>query len=336
LFSRAVKLTTMRAVVVNEFGGPDVLKIQDNVPVPECNDNQVLIRIMAAGLNPVDTYIRSGTYTRKPKLPYVPGMDAAGVVESAGSNVKHFKKGDRVFCSRSVEGSYAEYCSVAEHSCWILPERLSFNQGAAIGVPYFTAYRALFQKSRAKPSQVVLIHGASGAVGLAAVQVARAAGMTVVGTAGTAEGLALVRNNGAHFVFNHKEQNYCQKIMDATNNEGVDVILEMLSNVNLGKDLGLLKQYGTVTVVGCRGNVDINPRLLMTKESSIVGVSLHTANNAEWSEMGAAILAGLVNGCLTPVIHKEYPLEKVAQAHKDIIENEGAKGKLVLALASQC
>jgi NADPH2:quinone reductase len=326
----------MRAVVVNEFGGPEVLKIQDNVQIPECKDNQVLVRVMAAGLNPVDTYIRSGTYARKPKLPYIPGMDAAGVVEATGPSVKNFKKGDRVFCSRSVEGSYAEYCSVSENSCWMLPDRLTYNQGAAIGVPYFTAYRALFQKSKAKPSSVVLVHGASGAVGLAAVQVAHAAGMTVLGTAGTAEGLNLVRKSGADFVFSHKEQNYCQKILESTNNEGVDVILEMLSNVNLGKDLTLLKQNGTVAVVGCRGNVEINPRMLMNKESSIVGVSLSSATNIEWSDMGAAILAGLHNGCLNPVIDKEYPLEKVALAHKDIIENEGAKGKLVLALASQC
>ncbi|XP_035771543.1 quinone oxidoreductase [Neolamprologus brichardi] len=212
------------------------------------------------------------------------------------------------------------------------------HQGAAIGIPYFTAYRALIHKAHAKAGETVLIHGASGGVRLFfssrryTCQLSRALGLQVFGTAGTPEGMKLVLNNGAHLAFNHRQEGYTDKIMEATKGRGVDVIVEMLSNVNLSKDLQMLAYGGRVMVVGSRGSIEINPRDTMVKESSIVGVALFFATPEELKECGALLYAGMEAGWLRPVVGSQYPLEKAAQAHHDIIESPGAAGKMVLTM----
>ncbi|XP_009685096.2 quinone oxidoreductase [Struthio camelus] len=320
----------MRAVRVLEFGGPEVLKLQSDVLIPVPKENQVLIKVHACGVNPVETYIRSGTYARKPALPYTPGSDVAGVIESVGEHVTAFKKGDRVFTLDTISGGYADYTVAAVNRVFPLSDKLDFKQGAAIGIPYFTAYRALFQKGRAKAGECVLVHGASGGVGIAACQIARAGGLKVLGTAGTEEGMNTVLRNGAHQAFNHREANYIEKIKEYTGMKGVDIIIEMLSNVNLAADLHLLSCAGRVMVVGCRGPVEINPRDTMSKETSIIGVGLFLATEEERNECAAAVLDGIEAGWLKPRIGSEYPLQDVAKAHEDIIHCSGARGKMVL------
>uniref|UniRef100_A0A5F5PLS8 Quinone oxidoreductase n=2 Tax=Equus TaxID=9789 RepID=A0A5F5PLS8_HORSE len=288
----------MRAVRVFEFGGPEVLKLLSDVAVPVPKDHQVLIKVHACGVNPVETYIRSGTHNIKPVLPYTPGSDVAGVVEAVGDNVSAFKKGDRVFTTGTLSGGYAEYALAADHTVYTLPGRLDFKQGAAIGIPYFTAYRALFHSAQVKAGESVLVHGASGGVGLATCQIARAYGLKVLGTAGTEEGQKVVLQNGAHEVFNHGEVNYIDKIQ----------------------------------VVGSRGPIEIIPRATMVKESRIIGVSLYSSTKEEFQQYAAALQAGMQVGWLSPVIGSQYPLEKVVQAHEDIIHSSGAKGKMILLL----
>uniref|UniRef100_A0A914WT24 Enoyl reductase (ER) domain-containing protein n=1 Tax=Plectus sambesii TaxID=2011161 RepID=A0A914WT24_9BILA len=322
----------MRAIVVQKFGGPEVLQLDSDYPKPTLADNKVLLRVRCIGVNPVETYIRAGTYARLPQLPYIPGNDGAGTVEAVGSGVTAFKPGDRVFWTRpDNSGSYAEYCTSNESSIWSLPDSLTFEQGAALGVPYFTAYRALFAKCKAKPGDRVLIHGASGAVGLAAVQLAAARGVHVYGTAGTTEGMKLVQNSGAIEVFNHRSPDYVQQVQ-ASNPGGFNGIVEMLANVNLAQDLEWLAPTGIACVVGCRGSIEINPRLMMGKESSVVGCALNSANEADWKEMGAAITAGIAKGHLKPIVSKVFPLADAASAHKEVIESTGAMGKVVLAV----
>ncbi|XP_071605928.1 quinone oxidoreductase [Heliangelus exortis] len=320
----------MRAVRVFEFGGPEVLKLQSNVSIPVPNENEVLIKVHACGVNPVETYIRSGNYARKPALPYTPGSDVAGVIEGVGEHVTAFKKGDRVFSTGTVSGGYAEYALAAANRVFPLSDKLDFRQGAAIGIPYFTAYRALIQKGRAKAGESVLVHGASGGVGIATCQIARACGLKVLGTAGTVEGMDVVLRNGAHQAFNHREANYVDKIKEYTGMEGLDVIIEMLSNINLTTDLQLLSYGGRVMVVGCRGSIEINPRDTMSKESTITGVSLFLATEEEMQDCARAVLDGIEAGWLKPLVGSEYPLEKVVQAHEDIMHNSGARGKMVL------
>lgn len=328
----ATRQKLMRAIRVFEFGGPEVLKLHSDVAVPFPKDNQVLIKVHACGINPVETYIRSGTYSRKPLLPYTPGTDVSGIIEAIGDRVTTFKKGDRVFTTSTISGGYAEYALAAEHTVYALPEKLSFQQGAAIGIPYFTAYRALLHSAHVKAGESVLVHGASGGVGLAACQIARAYGLTVLGTAGTEEGQKIVLQNGAHKVFNHREDNYIDAIKKSVGEKGIDVIIEMLANINLSKDLSLLSYGGRVIVVGNRGTIEINPRDTMAKESSIIGVALYSSTKEEFKQYAAALQAGMEIGWLKPVIGSQYPLEKVAQAHENIINSCGATGKMILLL----
>ncbi|XP_045657968.1 quinone oxidoreductase [Ursus americanus] len=322
----------MRAIRVFQFGGPEVLTLHSDIAVPIPKDHQVLIKVHACGVNPVETYIRSGTYRRKPALPYTPGSDVAGVIEAVGDNVSTFKKGDRVFTTSTISGGYAEYALAADHTVYALPAKLDFKQGAAIGIPYFTAYRALLHSARVKAGESVLVHGASGGVGLAACQIARAYGLKVLGTAGTEEGQNLVLQNGAHEVFNHRELNYIDKIKKSVGEKGIDVIIEMLANVNLSNDLSLLSYGGRVMVVGSRGPIEIDPRDTIPKECSIIGVALYSSTKEEFKQFAAAIQAGMEVGWLRPVIGSQYSLEKVAQAHKDIIHNSGTSGKMILLL----
>ncbi|KAM8838119.1 quinone oxidoreductase [Synchiropus picturatus] len=322
----------MRAIRVSEFGAPSVLKLRSDVEVPQPGVKQVLIRVRACGVNPVETYIRTGTFYLKPNLPYTPGTDVAGVVESVGADVASVKVGDHVFTTSTVSGGYAEFTVATDDCVHKLPDTMDFSQGAAIGIPYFTAYRALVQKAHIKPGESVLVHGASGGVGVAACQLSRALGLRVLGTAGTDEGMKLVLNNGAHLVFNHREEGYTEKIMNATDGNGVDVIVEMLSNINLSNDLHMLSNGGRVLVVGCRGSIEIDPRDTMAQEKSIIGVSLYNSTAEEMKESAALFFAGMEGGWLRPVVGSQYPLDKAAQAHHDIIECPGAAGKMVLTI----
>jgi len=317
----------MRAIVVREFGGPEVMKIED-LPQPSPGPGQVLIRVRAVGVNPVDTYIRSGTYARKPNLPYTPHADLGGTVETVGSGVSTVKAGDRVYAYMTNAGG-AELALADEWQVQRLPDRITFQQGAAMGVPYGTAWRALLLKAKARPGETVLVHGASGGVGSAAVQIARAQGMQVIGTAGTDDGRRLVRDQGAHHVLNHRDDDYLQRIPALTGGRGVDVILEMLANVNLDRDLEIIAPRGRVAVIGNRGRVEIDPRKMMGKDGTIVGMTLFNTTREEFAEIHAGLVAGLENGTLNPVIRRELPLDQAPQAHVAVME-PGAFGKIVL------
>jgi NADPH2:quinone reductase len=318
----------VKAIVVREFGGPEVLKLAE-AERPSPGPGQVLVRIMAAGVNPADTYMRSGSYARKPDLPYTPGTDGAGVVESVGTGVTRVKPGERVYTARSVSGTYAQYCLALETQVYPLPERISFAQGAGVFVPYGTAFRALTHFARARGGETVLVHGASGGVGVAGVQVARSLGMIVIGTAGTEKGRDLALREGAHHVLDHRAAGYQEEIMRLTGGRGVDVILEMLANVNLGSDLKLLAPRGRVVVIGSRGEVTINPRDMMGKETAILAMMLWNLPEEEAPGLHAALRAGLENGTLRPVVGTELPLAEAAQAHRKVME-PGAFGKIVL------
>jgi NADPH2:quinone reductase len=318
----------MKAIRVKEFGGPDVLRLEQ-VTAPKPGAGEVLVRIHASGVNPVETYIRAGKYARLPELPYTPGNDGAGVVEEVGADVREFKAGDRVYTAGSISGTYAEFALCRKEQIHPLPANVSFAQGAAIGTPYATAYRGLFQRAVAKPGETVLVHGASGGVGTAAVQLARARGLRVFGTAGSDEGLKLVREQGAHEMFDHRVSEHFEQVMKATNGHGVDVIVEMLANVNLGKDLNILAKRGRVVVIGSRGPVEINPRDTMQRDADVRGMILPNTPPAEMASIHAALVAGLENGTLRPVIRKEFPLAEAAQAHQAMMKS-GALGKIVL------
>jgi NADPH2:quinone reductase len=303
------------------------MKLED-LPVPPPGAGQLLVRVAAVGVNPVDGYIRSGSYARKPALPYTPGTDIAGTVEQAGAGVTRFTPGARVYAHSAV-GGYAEFALCEEWQAHPLPERISFAQGSALGVPYATAWRALFIRARARAGETVLVHGASGGVGIAAVQMARAHGLQVIGTAGTPDGLALALAQGAHHSLNHREAGYLQQIKPLTAGRGVDVVLEMLANVNLDQDLDVLARNGRVVVIGSRGRVEIDPRKTMGVDGAVLGMTLFNADRAEFHEIHSGIVAGLENGTLTPVVAREMPLADAVASHVAVMES-GAMGKIVL------
>jgi len=319
----------MKAIRVHKFGGPEVMQIEE-VPTPKPAPGQALVKIHAAGVNPADTYARAGNYAILPQLPYTPGTDGAGVVESTGEGVSKVKPGDRVYLAKNLTGSYAEYALALESQLYRLPEKISFSQGAGIFIPYGTAYHAIVHEARARASETVLVHGASGGVGIAAIQILRAMGSTVFGTAGTAKGLSLVEREGAHQAFDHSKPDYKDQIMKATGGRGVDVILEMLANVNLGADLKLLAPYGRVIVIGSRGDVTITPRDLMARRASVRAFTLWALTETESADLHAAIYAGLENATLRPVVGSELPLKDAAQSHIDVMKPSGAQGKIVL------
>lgn len=321
----------MRAIRFHQYGPPDVLRI-DEVPDPAPAAGQVVIRVRAIGVNPVDTYIRSGNYALKPPLPAVLGHDAAGVVESVGAGVSRWKAGDRVYTSRCLSGAYAERTLCDERFVHELPGNVSFEQGAGVNVPYGTAYRALFHRARVRAGEVVLVHGASGGVGTAAVQLAVAHGCTVIGTAGTDRGLALVREQGAQHAVDHKSAGYQDQIIKLSGQRGgPDVIIEMLANVNLDHDLRMLAKGGRVVVVGNRGRVEIDARQTMAKESAILGMQLWAGGDEALIEAHHGIVAGLRAGVLRPIVGKTLPMAEAARAHREIMEAP-AYGKIVLTV----
>jgi len=318
----------MKAMVARQFGGPEVLRLEE-VPDLKPGKGQVLIRLKAAGINPVDAYILSGTYTRMPALPYTPGMDGAGLVEGLGEGVTSHKVGDRVYVESALTGTFAEFCLADHRSVHPLPSNATFAQGAALGVPYATAHRALFGKARAQKGEKVLVHGASGGVGTAAVQLAKDAGLKVLATAGTLEGLRQVKDQGADGTFNHKAPDYLAKILEATEGQGVDVILEMAAHVNLGKDLSLLSKKGRVVVIGSRGPVEVNPRDLMGRDGEVLGMTLFNVPLEEKGLIHQDLVRGLERGALKPVVGKEFLLSYASQAMARVLE-PGAQGKIVL------
>ncbi|MFB3881269.1 MAG: NADPH:quinone reductase [Armatimonadota bacterium] len=317
----------MEAIRVHQFGEPEVMRLE-GVPDPTPGAGQVLVKLHAIGVNPVEAYIRAGRYGPVP-FPYTPGTDAAGVVEAIGDGVRGITVGDRVYTAGTVTGAYASKAVCEAAQIHPLPTGVGFSQGAALGVPYGTAYRALFQRAHAKAGEVVMIHGASGGVGIATVQFARAAGMTVIATAGSERGRRLVSEQGAHHVLDHGAADHLEKALALTEGAGVDVIVEFRADINLGGDLTILARGGRVAVVGSRGRVEVDPRDTMGREAAILGVMLMGASETERAAIHAAIGAGLQNGTLRPVIGEEIPLAEAARAHHAMME-QPAYGKRVL------
>lgn len=318
----------MHAIRVHQFGEPDELK-WEQVPDLTPNSGQIVVDLRAAGVNPVETYVRRGIYGPK-EFPYTPGSDGAGVVEQIGAGVSNVTVGQRVYISKTLTGSYAEKALCPANGVHPLPDHLTFQQGAAVSAPYATAYYALYFRAHARAGETVLVHGASGGVGLAAVQLARAAGLTVIGTGGTERGRELVKTEGAHHVLDHHASDYLDDLKNRiTGGNGVDLILEMLANVNLAKDLPALAVNGRVIVIGSRGSIEITPRDTMARNSDIRGMSMVNITDSERAAIHAAIGAGLENKSLRPIVGKEFSFEDTAKAHVEVIEGK-AFGKIVL------
>jgi len=325
----------MKTIQLSKFGGPEVLEYKD-ISEPEPAADEVRVQLHASGINPSEIYIRTGTYSLyTPELPYIPGFDGAGIVEAVGENVRRLKSGDRVFLAalmaKKNTGTYAQKVVCDVNSVHLLPNSFSFQEGAALGIPALTAYRALFHRAKVKAGETVLVHGASGGVGLLTVQMAVGIGATVIGTASTEEGKALVKASGASFVLNHLEEESLKDVFSFTNGKGPDVIIEFLANANLETDMKAIAPFGRIVVVGNRGSIEINPRMAMMKESDILGMTLWNTPEKEYNESLYGITAFLQTGVLQPQIGKEFSLQNAKEAHQYIM-NQNAKGKIILTM----
>lgn len=325
----------MKAIQIKEFGGPEVLKLVE-IPEPMPEAQEVRISIHAAGVNPNEAYARTGTYGAYiPELPYTPGFDGAGVIDTVGEGVTHFKPGDRVyiggFMAKRNTGTYAEKVVVDATCVHPLSEELTFEQGAALGIPGLAAYQAIVLRAQVKESDTVLIHGGSGAVGLTAIQIAKALGAKVIATASTEEGRKLIRALGADVAMPHVAKGEYDEIMSVTDDQGPDVIIEMLANQNLETDMEIAAKEARIIILGSRGKIQIDPRHTMTKGLTILGLSVI---NLDATELAAAYkeLTRLVDeGEILPLVGDVLPLDKAAEAHEQILTKKG-NGKLVLKL----
>jgi NADPH2:quinone reductase len=318
----------MKAMQMKDYGPASDLTLTD-ANKPSINEDQMLVQVGAAGVNPVDTYIRSGTNNYKTTFPHTPGSDGAGTIVELGKNVTEFEVGQRVYFSRNLGGSSAEFTVCATTHTYPLADALSFEEGACLGVPYTTAHRALFGRANAKAGDKVLVHGATGAVGIATVQLALAAGMDVVASAGTAAGADLLRQQGVTTVIMHNEADHLAPFQTLAS--GFDIVIEMLANHNLDQDLKALAFGGCVAVIGNRGTVEINPRDLMARDASVVGVALANVQPKELALIAKSLRPLFEKGVLKPVVRHSYALTELAQAHEDVLKS-GALGNLVIRI----
>jgi NADPH2:quinone reductase len=322
----------MKAIRAHSFGGPEVLQLEElDDPVP--GDGEVVVDVHAVGINPADTYMRNGTYAIVPELPYIPGGDAGGVISAVGEGGEAHSVGDRVFVGTALSfeltGCYAEKVKRKAGEVMPLPEGVSFAEAAAFGVSYPTAHYALFERGGAIAGETVFIHGATGSVGTSAIQLAKRAGLIVIGSGGTMKGLGLIRAEGADHAVDHSKERYLDEVMQLTGGNGPELILEMLANVNLAADMDLAAKFGRIVIIGNRGEVTINPRVTMMKELDIRGIALWNATAEQVAPMMADILNGVAEGAVRPIIGREMPLAEAAAAHVAVLE-PGAYGKIVL------
>lgn len=328
----------MKAIQINEFGGPEVLKVVD-IDEPSPNKDEVKVKLYSIGLNPSDSYTISGNYAYNvPDLPYIPGKDGAGVIEEVGAGVENVKVGDRVYLSgfsaKRNTGTYAEKVVIDAKSVYPLPDIASFSDGAALGIPAFTAYRALMQKAKVRAGETVLIHGASGAVGSIAVQIAKSVGTIVIGTSSTDKGRKSILELGADYAIPHVTDENKDNIMELTDQKGPNVIIEFLADVNLETDSKIIADYGRIIIVGSRGTIEFTPRNLMTNDATITGMALTYPESEDVVEMHHGMTALVQSGFLKPVIGRTFSLDEVKEAHEHLMGSSG-DGRTILQIKEE-
>lgn len=321
----------MKAMRAVQFGGPENLRFED-APEPELRDKHVLIRVKATGINPADLVRMSGRYPQRLPLPYIPGTDVAGEVEAVASGVTHVHRGDRVF-GRSINGGgYAEKACLPAHETIPLPDNLSFAEGAAIPVPFYTAYVAVHHKAALKAGETVLVSAGGGGVGVAALQLAKITGARVLTTVGSAEKADKTQALGADVAINYKTQDFAAQVQQLTAGKGVDVIIENVATDNFAKDFSALAQNGRIVLIGAgTGKAPETSFMVgaaLFKDAAIYGMVL--GNSAALIPDLAQTLTPLfAAGQLKAIVHQTYPLDEAQQALQDLVASN-VFGKLIL------
>lgn len=322
----------MKAVLVTELGGPEVMKYTD-VEIPSIASNQVLIRVEKTSVNFADIKSRYGKKGAS-KLPFIPGLDAAGVIESVGTDVHHLKAGQRVIAFPS-DGSYAEYIVANDNLTFVLPDAIDFETAAACPIVSFTSYKLLADVARLEPGETVLIHAAAGGIGTTAIQLAKILGASqVIGTVGSESKAAIALEAGADHVICYEKENFSQKVNELTNGQGVDVILDSIAGRVTEQNMECLAPYGRLVNFGNSSGEIGHIRTVDLHSScrSVLGFSLGTARNKRPHLLGAIadqVLSYLVDGSLQIKLGRQFSLEDAAQAH-EWVESRQSTGKVLL------
>jgi NADPH2:quinone reductase len=321
----------VKAIVYYEQGTPEVLTTEE-VEKPDIQPDEVLIRVKAVGLNPVDTYFRSG---KRPVsiFPAIPHFDAAGIVEEVGSSAVSFQPGDRVW-GTNIPNAAAEWAAAPASNIFPLPEAMSFAEGASLGIPALTAHLALFFRAALQPEETVLIYGGAGAVGHAAIQLAKHHNAFVVTTASSTEKHEIARRAGADMVLNLNDESWKEDFAAASGQPGADVILDMSFSENADTDLQILSPGGRIVAVGSPvNNTPSFPwQLLNKKYASILGILLFTAPAPALQEAASGVQRAYERGVFSPHVARTYSMDEAAEAHTDL-ENKRYSGNLVLTIS---
>ncbi|MET3508024.1 NADPH:quinone reductase [Halalkalibacter oceani] len=319
----------MKAIVYEQYGDPSVLKVAE-VEKPVIQANEVLIAVKASGVNPVDTYFRKGIRPVD-SFPHIPHFDLAGEVVEIGSSVTGVAVGDRVWAT-GAKGSSAEFAAVSHELVFPLPENTTFTDGAALAMPFMTAHLSLYYRGDLQPNQSVLIFGAAGAVGHAAVQLAKQSGAHVIATAGDDEKAKLAKEAGADNVIMYKEEDLVERAKELTEQKGVDLILDMSLSENIEKDLEMIATGGRIVTIG--SPVDNTPtlpwRMLNAKNASLQGILLLTAPIEEMKRAGQEIAEKFAAGTLQAHVGKLLPFSEPATAH-ELVEQKKINGRIILS-----
>ena len=317
----AVAPEKMKAIVLHEYGGLDKLRYED-APRPEPKDDEVLIRVMAASVNPVDAAVRSGKFVKyfNTKLPLVPGMDAAGVIEKVGAKISKFKVGDPVytFFTLKEEGGYAQFAVAKELEVSRKPQSLTFEQAAAVPAAGSTAWQALVDEGRLDYGQTVLIHGGSGGVGHMAIQIAKARGAHVIATASTAN-QDFLKQLGVDQAIDYTTTKFEDVAKD------VDLVLDAVGGDTLTRSYGVVKKDGII--ISIAGNLDDSA----LKKHGIRGVSISAAPETDTFDQLTRLIEGKK---LTPLVSQTFPLQEAAKAQEQI-QTRHTRGKIVLQIPQE-
>ncbi|MEX0975562.1 MAG: NAD(P)H-quinone oxidoreductase [Woeseia sp.] len=329
--------TTMRAVHIEHPGGPGVLR-PVSLPVPAARDGEVLVRVAAAGVNRPDVLQRLGKYPVPPDADPLPGLEVAGEVASIGTNVTRWSPGDRVM-ALAHGGGYAEYCRVHATHCLPVPARMTMIEAAAIPETFFTVHYNLFMHTRLKAGETLLVHGGSSGIGSTAIQLAKAAGATVIVTAGSDEKCRFCKSLGADYAINYRKSDWQHEAQSVTQQEGVDVVLDMVAGSYAQKNIQLLKRDGRYVIIAFLGgsSADLDLRAVVINRLTVTGSTLRPQSIREKAAIAtsleAAVLPLLEDGSVKPVIDSVFPLERASDAH-ELMESSRHMGKIVLTVGT--
>ncbi len=320
-----------RAIRIHEYGGPDVLKFED-VPVGQPGQGEVRIRHTAVGLNYIDTYHRTGLYP-VPSLPGVIGMEAAGEVVEVGAGVSGLKAGDRVAYANPI-GAYAEERLIPAERVVKLPDSVDDKTAAAMMLQGMTAQYLLRRTFKVGPETVMLFHAAAGGVGLIACQWAKHLGATVIGTAGSAEKVALAKAAGATHVINYREENFVERVKEITGGKGCDVVYDSIGKDTYPASLDCLKPFGMwVTFGNASGKIENFDLGLLAAKGSLYATRptlfTYTAKREDLVATANELFDMVGKGIVKISVNQTYPLAEAAQAHRDL-EGRKTTGSTVL------